>query len=226
VAASFRASTTNGATTGTTATGNKPSGTLDNDFLIAVVTSSAATITVTTVPTGWTLVQDDPNPVDFSIWTYIKIAASEPASWDWILSVDGAWRVDVLAYSGAATTGQPHKSAAEVLAAANSLAVGPIVPTVNDCVIVTIGAVDATGGARTWTSDGTTNERIDSALNGLQLGIYDEVQATAGTITRTVTVTGTVQDMAGHIIAIAPPSAAAGYAWPAMTVRNNRRIIL
>ena len=80
------------ATGSTTFTQNKPTGTVDGDFLIAIVftghDNSGSAPTVTTAPTGWTLV-NSVTQTDGIVYTYKKVASSEGASWDWTLSASG-----------------------------------------------------------------------------------------------------------------------------------------
>jgi hypothetical protein len=216
----FRSLTTNSATTGTTATGNLPSGTADGDALKAIVFVQDQTFTITAVPSGWTLAQTSPESagVDFQIYVYDKIAASEPASWDWTVSTTGIWRVTVVAFQGVHATLPFHVDAIEDLAATNSIAVGAIVPTVDGCTIFTLAVVEAsTASARLWSADGTPTERIEDkapnagvSSNGYHTGAYTEEQVTAASITRTLTDDGSVQYMIGYICAIRPAEAAGG----------------
>lgn len=205
----FRSLADNSGSVGTM-TGNRPTGTADGDFLVAVVQHGTASVSITGVPTGWALLQDDPNPSDFSIWTYYKTASGEPASWDWTASVENDWRVTVVAFQNVHATTPLNTSFAEQAAAVNTLAVGAITTTADGCTIMTVGSLDAGGAARTWTSNGSPTERLDALLNGFHTAIYTEEQVSQGAITRSVTVTGTAQDIGGHIIAVAPAAAAAG----------------
>src|SRR3990172_2380674 len=186
------------------AVGNKPTGTLDNDILIAFIVASGSGDEVFSAPSGWVLVQTDPAPVDFSVWSYRKVAASEGASWTWTMVDVSNYRVIVVAISGGNTTSPINVSTAEAAATVNTIALGAITTTVDGCLIVSMAAVDATGAARTWTADGTPDERLDSMALALHCGVYTETQASQGSITRSLTVSGTTQDMAGHIIAVAP----------------------
>lgn len=96
------------ATGSTTFTQNKPTGTVDGDFLVAIVftgnDNGTTDLTVTGVPSGWTLIRQigtviagggSFNPVN--VYSYYKIASSEGASWNWTLSTSGS----TLFYGGA-----------------------------------------------------------------------------------------------------------------------------
>lgn len=95
---SFRADASNSGT-GTTATGNRPTGTADGDTLIAYVIHDDASTSVSAVPTGWSLEQfASPGATgDMEVSMYKKTAASEGASWNWTLSASERWRVYVVA---------------------------------------------------------------------------------------------------------------------------------
>ena len=193
-----------------TPVGNRPTGTADGDYLLALVQSASATETITVVPSGWTLVQEDTTVADFTTWLYEKTAASEPATWSWTKSAAAAWRVSVTAFQNVHATTPRNAQAVENIAGANTIAVGPITPSVDGCTIWTAGSVDATGAARTWTADGTPTERLDALAQSLHTAIYTEEQVTAAAITRSLTVTGSVQDISGHIVAIAPAAGGGG----------------
>ncbi len=103
--AAYRESSSNTGSS-TTATGNRPTGTTDGDWLLAwVVTDFAGTITG--VPSGWDLVEnaDLSGPDGQTARLYEKVASSEPASWDWTLNGSVYWVVLVGAWSGRNTAG-------------------------------------------------------------------------------------------------------------------------
>ena len=91
--------------TGTTATGNKPTGAVDGDTLIAWVIHDDPSSTISAVPTGWTLLKELTSPSDFKAYMYTKIAASEGATWDWTISASERWRVIVAAADNGKATG-------------------------------------------------------------------------------------------------------------------------
>jgi hypothetical protein len=114
----FRASATDTNTNGvdeTTVVITKPTGTVDNDLMVAVV-EGYLPVTLT-APTGWLLVA---GPVADSTglysWCYQKVASSEGASYTWtwsgaggalngsITSFSGASRIDRWAYAVTSTT--------------------------------------------------------------------------------------------------------------------------
>lgn len=85
--------------TGSTSTViSRPSGTTDGDFLVVYL---AGITTVSTVPSGWTLIKSSSvnNGTDtFAVYAYYKFANSEPSTWTWTwagnqLKCGGAIRV-------------------------------------------------------------------------------------------------------------------------------------
>jgi hypothetical protein len=101
----FRAATgvlTNGSTS---IVGNRPTGTADNDGLLAfVVVRNGGTDdsygTVTT-PAGWTLVTslEGTSLSQAKVFVYSKIASSEPATWTWTWSLSARAYAFVAGYS-------------------------------------------------------------------------------------------------------------------------------
>lgn len=73
-----------GATNNTsTVTINKPTNTAQNDVMVAFI-ATVSGAAMTTVPSGWTLVDSTDNGTNLKVWVYRKIAgASEGASYTW-----------------------------------------------------------------------------------------------------------------------------------------------
>lgn len=210
-----RAVTRNGAGTGTALTGNKPTGTADGDQLIAYVLWSSSSATLTAAPTGWTLQEADPNPADFSLAMYSKIASSEGASWEWTASVSVAWNVIVVAVQAPHVTTPVNVDLAEILATGDAIAVGPMTTTISGCLVLTLAVMDATGAERVVSADGTPTQHYgntgNSVLNELHVGLFSEIQAAAGAITRTASQDTALSDQAwgSFMVAIAPVATAA-----------------
>lgn len=116
---------------------NKPTGTVDNDYMLALVkrVSEAAP---TTVPTGWTLLADNLVGGGNSVWLYGKLASSEGASytWTWADSLrtgitiatyrgdfDTADPIDVVSNTAYTTSNTTVRAASVSAAAANSVIV-------------------------------------------------------------------------------------------------------
>lgn len=171
MAVAFRASSKQDVAARTTITLTKPTGTTDGDLLIAMVgTTNAAGITISTVPTGWTQIQKDDGggsvPV---VGTYYKIASSEPASWDWVLSSEGSEAGGcVIALTGQATSSPINASGKDTVLAstAPSLANG-FNPTASDGFLVFCGFCRGNnndiGGYAIATDNPTWTEREEDA---------------------------------------------------------------
>jgi hypothetical protein len=198
--------------TGTDATGEGtiPTGTVAGDLMIAFLCSVGSGTTISSAPSGWTLQEPDPNPADFSLWCYSRLWQSGDPNPTWNFSTVGAWTVDVASYSGVDTTTPVNVDIGEQVAAANSIAVGAITPTADNCMLLAFGAVDASGAARTWTESGAMTERLEQTDNALHRVVAEELLSGGSGVgqTRTLTVTGSTQDIGGFLLAVAPAAAA------------------
>lgn len=67
-----------------TVTLTKPSGTADGDLLLVGIGADRGSVTLNTVPSGWTELES--NGGSESLAVYYKVASSEGASWDWVFS--------------------------------------------------------------------------------------------------------------------------------------------
>ena len=101
MAVTVESTTTSAFSSGSTSfSQNRPTGTTDGDLLVAIVftgnDNGTTDLTVSSAPSGWTLVEQTKttisggsnNPVN--VYTYEKIASSEPSSWTWTLSTSGS----------------------------------------------------------------------------------------------------------------------------------------
>lgn len=91
----------------------KPTGTVDGDFMFVTIgfnDNSSSTPTVTSVPSGWTLLRQTNQgiaPSAISLATYWKIASGEGASWSWTVSARqiGNWVAGSYSGGGVAIDG-------------------------------------------------------------------------------------------------------------------------
>lgn len=215
----FRAAST---ATGTdnTAEGVTPTNTRQGDVQVAFLTSTSSSFTVSSVPTGWTLLQANDTVADFTAWSYWKTyQAGDPAP-TWTLSGSGNWAIDIVAYSGCDPSSPINGSNLTVAAASNAVSSGSVIPSSPNCMVVVHGAVDATSGTRTWTESGSMTERLDQVDNQLYRVLADELLSGGSgvSVSRTLTVTDTAQDMSGLIVVLTPTQAVLG------TVTINRDI--
>lgn len=131
-----------GATTTTSATVNKPTGTQDGDLLLAFVSNyNGFGGDISVVPSGWTLLGTRTQwrqGGDFYARVYYKIASGEPASWTWQASVATEFIIDVVAISGVDTTTPINQSSQNTSASSTSTAAGTsVTPTVDNCLVLT-----------------------------------------------------------------------------------------
>lgn len=119
-------------TTTTSAIGNKPSGVVNGDLLVAIIVAEAGT-SVSAVPSGWTN-QHTGSAFTRGMTVCWKVAASEGSSWTWTMTSSESGSVTVLAYTnpqaspydtkGAGSGSSTAPSAASITTAqANELAV-------------------------------------------------------------------------------------------------------
>lgn len=99
----------------------KPAGVIDGDELIAVVMCFGGNRSISTVPSGWTLVTSQNVATSDLCSVYKKTASGEPASWTWnasgitvggggviaLIDYDATTPVDISAVAAAAATTTP-----------------------------------------------------------------------------------------------------------------------
>lgn len=117
---------------------NKPSGTVEGDFLYALfMTYKTSAVSVDSVPSGWALIAERTVSTYYHFWLYYKVAgASEPTSYTWSISTtaklhavcgcytggdfDPADPVDVFSNTQYITSNNICRAASMVVSAANS----------------------------------------------------------------------------------------------------------
>jgi hypothetical protein len=195
-----------------------PPGVTTGDPLLAHVvhTSSSATVTP---PTGWSLVPKqgggfaETNAVDFTSYLY-KLdspwTGSEAMTFGFSTSVNAS--IDVYRHPGYVID---NANEIHTTVAANAVTVG-VAPVANGCDVMTFAACDATGGARTWTSDVGT-ELLDRSDNDLHRQVTRRTISGGAGVTQstTATISGTVQDLAA--IAVSLAVAVSGDTWTGST---------
>lgn len=161
---------------GTAVTGNKPSGASTGTLCIAFIFTDSSSSSISARPTGWANLEVDPSGTgsDMSGFMDWKIlGAGEGASWEWTLAATAGWHVVVVSVLLINTTSPFADSAvAEENAVDNSLAITSAALNVNKALVITCGAVDASGAARTWTNDDGSTEAYDAMLQQLHISIY------------------------------------------------------
>ena len=192
-----RANGTAVGSSGATLTVSKPAGTVDGDLLVVCIITPANE-TISSVPSGWTLITEE--QVGANGWNraYWKIAASEGASWQWTKSSTGGYVHMCVAYKDSAAATVDVSASAEQTVANTTVTAPSVVATqANDLLIV----VNMSSGARSHTeSSGLMAERLDAGNPTLVW--YDQVVAASGaTGTRTLTISAATSTWAVLTIA-------------------------
>ncbi len=76
----------------------KPTGTIDGDVMVAFVMSVGSA--PTTVPSGWSQVQQNSNSTSFYLTTYVKVASSEGSSYTWALTGSNSMAIVMESHRG------------------------------------------------------------------------------------------------------------------------------
>lgn len=201
---------------GATLTVTKPSGTLDGHLLlvhIQHVTGSQA-INPTPPDAGWNLISPGiQTNSSSSHWYYWKIAASEPATWDWTGLPANFQEAGIIVVSGADQTTPIHLThLLQNTNIAGTTVALTLTTTVADCLLVAFAGQDQTATS-SWTQASMT-ERYDESLTTSFLThcAYTETAAATGTYARTITAS-VAERISGALIAVlAAPSGITGTA--------------
>lgn len=158
---------------------NVPTGTLDNDVMIAFGTWANATSTITD-PSGWTFVLELVVDASRRLRAYYRVASAEPASYAWAVSPSVTNSIAICSYRGCKTA-EPIDGTPVTATVTSATPSVSGITTANDNTMLVMAAY--AGGTRNYV-DGTStlgNERADLGGPGtLSLGVFDGVQATAG----------------------------------------------
>ncbi|MFA5365655.1 MAG: hypothetical protein WC325_10795, partial [Candidatus Bathyarchaeia archaeon] len=129
------------ATSGTLAQINKPAGTIQNDFMMALLVSTIsndAGTSMVVAPTGWTLLTDYTQETYSGqhVYIYWKIAgASEPSSYTWTWASSCGWVAQITTFRGV-DTASPINVAGTVQQESSSSPTSPSITTsASNCMI-------------------------------------------------------------------------------------------
>jgi hypothetical protein len=155
----------------------KPTGTVDNDMLVAVVIWDARSTTITP-PSGWTTIATSTTAYgDWAGGCYRKRASSEGATYTWTMNSYYLAYGSIQRIPGVITTGDPLDSTTSTTASndgGTTISSTSITTGTNNSAVIQLGV---THGDYTSLSATTLTERLD---NGLWTFITGDVQATAG----------------------------------------------
>ena len=165
-----------------------PSGTAENDILLAWLNLDANVSTVDSVPSGWTQIDTaDAGDGDIRSYLYWKRAgASEAGPYSWGLTAAENGMIAMGAYSGCVTSGDPQDVAGDVVGTAASTTThtsGSIVTSTADCLIVCLAATDLSATSTPQWSNWTNSaqERLDAeSANFVEVGLADYTKASPG----------------------------------------------
>ncbi|MEK6208761.1 MAG: DUF6701 domain-containing protein [Pseudomonadota bacterium] len=194
-----------------TITINKPAGTIQNDVMIASIGFSPNTLTIPTVPAGWTLVRrvDNANANANSLAVYrLAAGAAEPASYTWTFSAAGYLAGGISTFSGVDTAAQVDiengncTQQGSCATTTLSHATPSVATTVTNTMLVTSHTYSSAG---TWAPPGAMTEAVEVQHGNQSLGVNYVLQAAAGA-TGAKTATASTQADVGnaHILALRP----------------------
>jgi hypothetical protein len=200
-----------------TLTLTKPSGTVDGDFLIAIVAgadASGGTPTVSAVPSGWTQEEfvQNTSAADVTLYAYSKVASSEGASWNWtvgtssdynaggVYRISGASTVDVT-NNGTANNNQNPSYATGVTPQANSLLIIGMAATDVTTAATTVASYAVATSNPTWTEsfDLYNGNSPDMSLASAYATRAESTSTGAWSLSFSA---GSVQDSASFILSI------------------------
>lgn len=206
MAIAFRATATAPTVFGTTLVINKPTGTVQNDGMVAYIYVNQANASITP-PSGWTHQQEANFAFGLGyVHGYTKLAgASEPSTYTWTTAGSNSWNGGIKSYSGVNTTTLVDVSAQNTGGSDTS----PVASSVTTTTANTMLSCGYAGWStvQTVTPAGSMTERFD--VNSIKtLEACDEsIAAIGATGTRTATI-GTASFWGA--ISIALNEAAAG----------------
>lgn len=165
----------------TTLTISKPTGTAEGDVMVAAIGTVNAT-SISTPPSGWTLSRSIDNGTDLGLDVYYKVAgASEPSSYDWVLSARLKHAGIICTYYGnAASPGDQENG--QATSSSTDHDAPTITPTVgNTKLVASYVILDST----TWTADASMTERQEEDSGVLTVMMSDEDWVSGATGVRT-----------------------------------------
>lgn len=183
----------------------KPAGVSSGDVLVAFISTTGAT--VTSPPSGWSLIRSELSSSGYRLYAYSHVAGgSEPASYDWTFSADTESLGAIVAYTGV-DNGNPvntHSGQTDVTTGTQSVVAPSVTPSVTGCWL--IGGFMSTDGTVTWTPPTGMTERVDAHdLVGLSLEVTDEnYGTTSASGTRTATQSSSTTWMNAQLIVLQP----------------------
>lgn len=207
----YRAAATANSDTVTSFAINKPTGTLQDDLMLAGIairnTGAVSEVTVTP-PSGWTLILRTQQAFDYALLSFYKVAgSSEPASYTWTLGTATDATGGIASYDNVDTSAPIEASAASDNTPASTTATAPSISgTANNLLVILYGMNGITGDFSTPTG---MTERFDTgaALVSVSAALSDVILSGSGaTGARTSTISYSSESMGQAISLKAAPS--------------------
>jgi len=184
----------------------KPTGTVQNDVMIANIYVVGTDPNIT-APSGWTLVLDTFDGTTARLSTYYKVAgASEPASYQWTFGGATMAEGGIITFYGVITTNPVDVYGGQANAASTSYTAPSVTTTVSNAMLVAAFGAKAGGGSNTVTPPPGMTECYDIGQdnNGKSCTEAATVaQASAGA-SGTKVATGQSGTNIGHLVALKP----------------------
>ena len=148
---SFQTFTTAGPTAGVNSiTVSAPTGTAVNDVLLIQLSGTGANPTISTVPTGWTVVNKLNSGTNVWEAVYWKRAtASEPSSYTWGFNTTSTYAATVLRYSGAIQTVTPVEKSSSKANTAAPITWTTLTPAYANEMLVALATTQSSGASFT-----------------------------------------------------------------------------
>lgn len=205
-AVAFRATAQSTVATGTSIVVTKPTGTVDNDVMVAVLYRE--TNAAITQPGGWTLVCTADNigtaiPNEMQMW--VKRAASEGANYTWSWTGSEFKQGNISTYSGVITSGDPVDTFdCDITAASQTASPTLTISTTVANTMLVWGASNYNEGTWTFpTTPGAFTQRGTSSAAGLG----DYLWSGSGASGNIIGGIGTASFTTAGVIALKPPAA-------------------
>ncbi|QQS39286.1 glycosyltransferase [Candidatus Woesebacteria bacterium] len=193
----FRGESSSTFTTAASVVVNKPTGTVDNDIMLAIIYKENTA--AVTAPSGWNYIDGETPTTDHDVIVYWKRASSEGSNYTWSWTGSTWSGGAIMSYSGAITTGDPVNTySANSASSGQTLTATGVTTSVDNTTIVALGAHWNTG-----TYSGPTGYTVRATPQSMRLS--DKTQASAGaTGDAVMTTSANSSSWTAHLVALKP----------------------
>jgi len=207
------ATTVSGTTGSTSLTVSVPAGVQNGDFMFATISlrDTGSGALMGTPAAGWTALRAMMDGTFTRVYTYWRIASSEPASYTWTFNIKTRSTASIVAYSGVDNASPVIVDDFVTQPSFTDTYVTPsITTTVNNAMIVTTFSVGGASSGLSINPPAGMTERYDIVIGNTSVQTQesaDAVQAVAGATgqkTATASISGNVAAGVAHIMALRP----------------------